>query len=66
MTADDDHCEPSVQQTGYVLGELHGYAALRDEETGIEVEEDGRAPTQPWPGILSIGDRILLAPIGRK
>jgi hypothetical protein len=30
----------------YVLGELQGYAALRDEETGIEVEEDGRPPTQ--------------------
>jgi hypothetical protein len=46
MTTNNDHYEPSVQQIDYVLGELHGYAALRDEETGIEVEEDGRPPTQ--------------------
>jgi hypothetical protein len=46
VTANDDHYERSGQQTDYVLGELHGYAALRDEETGIGVGEDGRAPTQ--------------------
>ena len=33
-----------IQQVDYVLDELHGYAALRDEETRIEV----RACDMPW------------------
>jgi len=31
------HCGTIIQQVDYVLDELHGYAALRDAETGIEV-----------------------------
>lgn len=29
-----------MQQVEHVLDELHGYAALRDRETGIEVEPE--------------------------
>jgi hypothetical protein len=39
VTANDDHCGTHfiIQQVDYVLDELHGYAAMRDKETGIEV-----------------------------
>ena len=37
MISNDDHRGTIVQQVDYVLDELHGFAVLRDEETGIEV-----------------------------
>jgi hypothetical protein len=37
VIVDKNHYQMTTQQVDYVLDELHGYAALRDEETGIKV-----------------------------
>ena len=37
LTVNDNRCQTIMCQVDHVLDELHGYAALRDSETGIEV-----------------------------
>ena len=37
VMVNNDHYGTIIRQVDYVLDELHGYASLRDRETGIEV-----------------------------